>query len=215
MRVDAKTARTFEPYLVGVAMLLLTAIGLAVAASGARADPRADDLADDRADDRADYRACAPLLDHEKRHLNSERSVRLCDAYRGQVLLLVNTASKCAYTPQYDGLEALHAKLAGRGFQVLGFPSNDFGGQEPGTEAQVQEFCRLTYSVKFPMFEKSRVRRDNAEPLYRALGAEAGEYPRWNFHKYLLDRDGRLVASFPSGVRPDAPALVDAIEKLL
>lgn len=159
--------------------------------------------------------ACAPLLDVEKRYLNSEQSVRLCDAYRGQVLLIVNTASKCAFTPQYDGLEALHARLADRGFQVLGFPSNDFGGQEPGSEAQVQEFCRLTYSVKFPMFEKSQVRRDNAEPFYRALGDLAGEYPRWNFHKYLIDREGRLVGSFPSRVRPDDAVLLKAIEAAL
>jgi glutathione peroxidase len=109
----------------------------------------------------------------------------------------------------------LYDKYRDAGLVVLGFPSNDFGDQEPGSEEKIQEFCRLTYGVKFPMFAKTMVRADNADPLYRALGTLAAEYPQWNFHKYLLDRNGRLVASFPSKVAPQDPKLVSAIEKLL
>jgi len=134
---------------------------------------------------------------------------------QGKVVLVVNTASKCAYTPQYDGLEKLYERYRERGLVVAGFPSNDFAGQEPGTEPQIREFCRLTYAVEFPMFEKVRVRGAAADPFYSYLAREAGEAPRWNFHKYLLDRDGRVVASFPSNVRPDDRRLVAMIEELL
>lgn len=158
---------------------------------------------------------CADLLNHEVRKLDSDQMVRLCDEYAGKVVLIVNTASKCAFTPQYDGLEALYEKYRDRGLAVLGFPSNDFGAQEPGTEKQIQNFCRLTYSVKFPMFAKTRVSEASPDPLYLALGTAAGRYPRWNFHKYLLDREGRLVADFPSTATPDSASLVRAIEELL
>ena len=157
--------------------------------------------------------ACADTLDFDKRRLAGDEVVRLCDAYMGKVVLIVNTASKCAYTSQYEGLEQLYERYRDRGLVVLGFPSNDYGGQEPGTEAQIKTFCRLTYSVKFPMFEKTHARQDVADPLYRKLGSLAGEYPRWNFHKYLLDRDGKLVGSYPSAVRPDS--LSEKIESLL
>ena len=157
--------------------------------------------------------ACADTLDFDKRRLAGDEVVRLCDAYQGKVVLIVNTASRCAYTSQYEGLEQLYERYRERGLVVLGFPSNDYGGQEPGTEAQIKTFCRLTYSVKFPMFEKTHARQDVADPLYRKLGSLAGEYPRWNFHKYLLDRDGKLVGSFPSSVRPGS--LTDKIESLL
>ncbi|MGB0712824.1 MAG: glutathione peroxidase [Gammaproteobacteria bacterium] len=158
---------------------------------------------------------CAKTLDFEKRYLNSGTRVRLCDVFQGKPLLIVNTASRCAYTPQYEGLEALYEQYRERGLVVLGFPSNDFGGQEPGTEKQVQEFCRLTYSVGFPMFEKTRVRKGAAEPLYEALGERAGAYPRWNFHKYLIDRDGRLVGSFPSRVKPNDAEIIRLLESVL
>jgi glutathione peroxidase len=157
--------------------------------------------------------ACADTLDFDKRRLAGDEVVRLCDAYQGRVVLIVNTASKCAYTSQYEGLEALYERYRDRGLVVLGFPSNDYGGQEPGSESQIKTFCRLTYSVKFPMFEKTHARQDVADPLYRKLGSLAGEYPRWNFHKYLLDRDGKLVGSFPSSVRPES--LAEKIEPLL
>ncbi len=158
---------------------------------------------------------CPKTLDFEMRPLNGGEPVNLCDAYLGKVVLMVNTASYCAFTPQYEGLEALYERYKDRGFVVLGFPSNDFGGQEPGTEKQIKDFCRLTYGVQFPMYQKMHAARDRADPLYRVLGELAGEYPRWNFHKYLLDREGRLVASFPSAVRPEGARLVEAIESQL
>jgi glutathione peroxidase len=159
--------------------------------------------------------AAAPVLDHTYRRLASEEKVNLRDAYAGKVLLVVNTASKCGFTPQYDALEALHAKYEARGFAVLGFPSNDFKGQEPGTEQQIQDFCRLTYGVKFPMFEKVHVVGEETTPLYRDLLAATGEAPGWNFHKYLVDRNGKVVASFGSRTTPDDPALVARLEALL
>lgn len=158
---------------------------------------------------------CPATLDFHLRSLNEPRTIHLCEQYRNKVVLIVNTASKCAFTPQYAGLEALYARYRSQGLVVLGFPSNDFAHQEPGSEAEVRTFCRLTYGVQFPMFAKTRVREDNADPLYAYLGRAAGEFPQWNFHKYLLDRRGRLVASYPSQVGPDAPALVERVEALL
>ncbi|NCT71197.1 glutathione peroxidase [Pseudoxanthomonas japonensis] len=157
----------------------------------------------------------AGLLDVSYRPLAGKAPVNLKKAYAGQVLLIVNTASKCGYTPQYEGLESLHQHYAGQGFSVLGFPSNDFKGQEPGSEKEIQEFCTLTYGVKFPMFEKVVVTGDNATPLYKSLAQATGTAPAWNFHKYLIGRDGRVVANFPSKTAPDDPALVAAIEREL
>jgi len=159
--------------------------------------------------------ACPEALDHFKRPLTEPEPVHLCDVMQGKVVLVVNTASKCAYTPQYDGLEKLYERYRERGLVVAGFPSNDFAGQEPGTEQQIRQFCRLTYAVEFPMFEKVRVKGTAADPFYKYLARETGEAPRWNFHKYLLDRDGRVIASFPSNVRPDDRRLVGMIEELL
>ena len=161
------------------------------------------------------HAACPESLDFHKRLLNEDQQVHLCDVMRGNVVLVVNTASKCAYTPQYDGLEKLHETYKERGLIVAGFPSNDFSGQEPGTEQQIQNFCRLTYSVEFPMFEKVRVKGASADPFYKYLAGATGEQPRWNFHKYLIDRDGRVVASLPSQVTPDDKRLVKMIEELL
>ncbi len=159
---------------------------------------------------------CAELLNFERQPLaKKERVVNLCQQYQGKVILLVNTASKCGYTYQYDGLEELYSRYKGRGFVVLGFPSNDFSGQEPGTSEQIQEFCRLTYGVKFPMFEKSHVAAGTSDPLFKALAAASGSYPGWNFHKYLIGRDGKLVANYPSRSEPLAADLVNNIEKLL
>jgi len=159
--------------------------------------------------------AKTPLLEHSYRELAGTKSVNLQSTYGGQVLLVVNTASKCGFTPQYEALEAMHAKYKDRGFAVLGFPSNDFMGQEPGTEKQIQEFCRLTYGVKFPMFEKVHVKGKNATPFYKQLAAETGDVPGWNFHKYLIDRNGKVVASFGSRVKPSDPAFVAKVESLL
>lgn len=158
---------------------------------------------------------CAPALDFHKRALAGEESVHLCEAFRDKVVLIVNTASKCAFTSQYEGLEALYANYKDRGLIVAGFPSNDFGGQEPGTEKQIQNFCRLTYSVQFPMFEKTVVRGPQADPLYQYLLKETGAAPRWNFHKYLIGRDGKVVANYGSSTRPDDPKLIQSIEALL
>lgn len=157
----------------------------------------------------------ADLLDVSYRALAGKESVNLKQRYGGQVLLVVNTASKCGFTPQYEGLEALQQKYAVQGFSVLGFPSNDFKGQEPGNEDDIREFCTLTYGVKFPMFEKVQVVGDDATPLYRGLKGETGVAPGWNFHKYLIARDGRVVAEFPSKVKPEDPALLAAIEREL
>jgi glutathione peroxidase len=155
------------------------------------------------------------LLDRDYRQLAGKQNVNLQDTYGGQVLLVVNTASKCGFTPQYEGLEAMHAKYKAQGFAVLGFPSNDFMGQEPGTEEEIAEFCTLTYGVKFPMFEKVQVRGDTPTPLYADMIKATGEAPGWNFHKYLIDRSGKVIASFGSRTTPEDPKLVAAIEKAL
>ena len=158
---------------------------------------------------------CAALLDHSYRPLAGKQPVHLCEAYAGKVLLVVNTASKCGFTPQYEGLEALHQELAPRGFAVIGFPSNDFMGQEPGSEEEIRDFCTNTYGVKFPMFEKVAVTGDAATPFYQVLTRESGEAPGWNFHKYLIDRNGKLIGSFGSRTKPGDPALRDKIEAAL
>ena len=138
--------------------------------------------------------------------------------YRGKVVMLVNTASKCGLTPQYEGLEALYDRYRDRGFVVLGFPANNFAGQEPGSDGQIAEFCRTTYSIQFPMFSKISVKGDDMHPLYRALTtlpAPLGGEVQWNFQKYLVDRRGEVVAKFAPQTRPDDPALVAKIDALL
>lgn len=159
--------------------------------------------------------AAGGLLDRSFRPLAGKEPVNLAQAYGGDVLLVVNTASKCGYTPQFEALEAMHARYRTRGFAVLGFPSGDFKAQEFEDEQQIQAFCTLTYGVKFPMFQKVHVVGDEATPLYQDLARAAGEAPKWNFHKYLVGRDGRLIASFGSKVTPDDPLVIAAIEKAL
>jgi glutathione peroxidase len=135
--------------------------------------------------------------------------------YRGSVSLVVNVASFCGYTPQYAGLEKLHREMKGKGVNVLGFPSNDFGEQEPGTAEEIATFCRLTYDVSFPMFEKVVTRSGTGQsPVYAFLG-RSGNLPAWNFSKYVVDRTGRVVAFFPSDVTPEDPRLRGAIAKAL
>ncbi|NVK42920.1 MAG: glutathione peroxidase [Oceanospirillaceae bacterium] len=158
---------------------------------------------------------CPELLNHDLRKLASEEEVNLCEAYRGKVLLVVNTASKCGFTDQYEGLEALYADYQSDGLVVLGFPSNDFAGQEPGTEAEIQNFCRSTYSVRFPMFAKTVVRGEATSPFWRDLADASGSPPKWNFNKYLIDRNGHFVAAFGSRTEPDDPELMDRIRDLL
>jgi len=160
--------------------------------------------------------ACdSTLLDQDFRRLASTEEVNLCEAYSGKVVLVVNTASKCGNTPQYDGLEKLYDQYGDEGLVVLGFPSNDFLGQEPGTEGQIEEFCRLTYGVEFPMFEKTSVKKDNAAPFFVALAETSGTYPTWNFHKYLIGRDGVLISEFSPRTQPYDDKLVAAIEQAL
>lgn len=140
--------------------------------------------------------------------------------YKGNVLLVVNTASKCGYTPQYEGLQATFDKYKSRGFYVLGFPANNFGGQEPGTEAEIKEFCTTKYKVTFPMFAKISVKGEDQDPLYKFLTSKetnpqfAGDIT-WNFNKFLIDRDGNVVARFSSKDKPEGEAVTAAIEKYL
>ena len=157
---------------------------------------------------------CPPLLRHRFNRLQTGEAQSLCQ-FRGKVLLIVNTASYCGYTHQYEGLEALYRKYEGRGLVVVGFPSNDFGGQEPGTNQEIAQFCRLTYGVQFPMFEKSSVTSVGTNPLFTSLGAATGVVPKWNFYKYLVDRDGKAIAGYASRTAPDDRQLVQQIERLL
>ena len=160
--------------------------------------------------------AADTLLDHTYRPLAGREPVDLRASYGGRVLLVVNTASKCGLAPQFEALEALHSKYATRGFAVLGFPSGDFREQEFEDEAEIREFCTLTYGVRFPMFERVHVVGPQATGLYRDLAAASdGDVPKWNFHKYLIGRDGRLVDSWGSRTPPDDPAIVSAIERAL
>ncbi len=157
---------------------------------------------------------CPSLLQHRFNSLQTGQPQDLCQ-YRGQAILVVNTASKCAYTDQYSGLEELYRRYKDRGLVVLGFPSNDFGAQEPGSNKQIATFCRLTYGVEFPMFEKTQVVGAGRNALYRQLESRTNQVPRWNFHKYLIDPTGREVLSFPSNLTPDDPRLMNAIHRML
>ena len=157
--------------------------------------------------------ACPPLLDRTV-HTIHEQPQSLCQ-YQGKVLLVVNTASQCGYTPQYEGLEALYRKYSSRGLVVLGFPSNDFGGQEPGSNKEIAAFCVNQYAIDFPMFAKTSVRGRSADPLFGELAKATGAAPRWNFHKYLVDRGGREVQSFDTRVDPSDARLIAAIERML
>ena len=139
-------------------------------------------------------------------------------AYEGKVLLIVNVASKCGYTPQYAGLEALHEKYKDKGFAVLGFPCNQFGGQEPGTDEEIKQFCSSKYQVTFPLFDKIEVNGPNRHPLYVALAGGGSPFPgdiKWNFNKFLIGRDGKILKRFDSKVKPDSAELVQAVENAL
>jgi glutathione peroxidase len=134
--------------------------------------------------------------------------------YKGKVLLVVNTASECGYTPQYAGLEKLHKEYKDKGVAVLGFPSNDFGEQEPGSAQEIAKFCELRFKVTFPMFEKVKTKGDGQSPVYEFLARKHGA-PKWNFHKYVVGKDGQVKAAFPSNVEPDSPDLKKALESAL
>ncbi|MCP5231769.1 MAG: glutathione peroxidase [Zoogloeaceae bacterium] len=157
---------------------------------------------------------CPALLDHRLERLQDGEVTQMC-GFAGKVILVVNTASFCGFTGQYEGLEKLYSKYRQQGLVVVGFPSNDFGQQEPGSNVEIAEFCRLTYGVRFPMFAKAKVRGAEPDSLFGMLAELSGERPRWNFHKYLIDRSGTRVTSFPSELRPDSRELVAAIERRL
>ena len=155
---------------------------------------------------------CSTLLSHDVPNILGEKE-SLCE-YAGKVVLVVNVASFCGYTPQYKGLQSLHERYKSRGLVILGFPSNDFGQQEPKGEKELAEFCDRTYAVKFPMFAKTSV-APGASAFFDGLAQATGQRPAWNFHKYLIARDGRKVASFPSKVEPDSPTFMAKVEELL
>ena len=157
--------------------------------------------------------ACPALLQHTVLRLQDEAPQSLCQ-YSGKVLLVVNTASFCGFTGQYEGLEALHKRFQAKGLVVLGFPSNDFS-QETGDNKQIAAFCSNTFGVKFPMFTKTGVTGDAASPLYRQLAQQTGKAPQWNFYKYLVGRDGRVLQSYSSMTGPDNAGLVRAVEQAL
>jgi len=156
--------------------------------------------------------ACPPLLDRKAPRLQDDAPQDLCQ-FAGKVVLIVNTASYCGYTQQYEGLEALHKRYSGRGLVVLGFPSNDFGQQEPGSAKQIADLCFNTYGVAFPMFAKTAVAGPGADPLFAELARASGSPPKWNFHKWLVGRDGRIIATYPSAVAPLDPLLIRDVER--
>ncbi len=158
--------------------------------------------------------ACPALLNHQFKRLQDEAPQHLCQ-YAGKVILIVNTASYCGFTTQYEGLEKLYTRYRDQGFTVLGFPSNDFGQQEPGNSRQIADFCFNTYGVKFPMFEKTSVTNRKQNPFYAELINASGQAPTWNFHKYLIGRSGKIIASYPGEVKPDDKRMRSAIEKAL
>jgi glutathione peroxidase len=157
---------------------------------------------------------CPALLQMSFKRLQDDTPQNLCQ-YAGKVVLVVNTASFCGFTNQYEGLEALHTKFSAKGLVVLGFPTNDFGSQEPGSSKQIADFCFNTYGVKFPMFAKSTFKGNDANPLFAALGKATGQRPAWNFHKYLIDRSGQRVISYASEVEPSSAMLNADIQKAL
>ena len=157
---------------------------------------------------------CPPLLQKSFKRLQDDAPQNLCQ-YAGKVLLVVNTASYCGFTPQYEGLEKLYAQYGGKGLVVLGFPSNDFGEQEPGKSKEIADLCYNTYGVKFPMFEKTVVSGKSANPLFAELAKAGGGSPKWNFYKYLVGRDGKLIDSYSSITKPDSSGLAKDIQKAL
>ncbi len=156
---------------------------------------------------------CPALLDREALRLQDEKPQNLCQ-WAGKVVVVVNTASFCGYTPQYRSLEALNEKYRDRGLVVLGFPSNDFS-QEPGSSKEIADFCENTFGVKFPMFTKTTVSGAGASPLFVDLRQRTGQAPKWNFHKYVIGRDGQTVQSFGSSTDPQDRAFVQVVERLL
>ncbi len=157
---------------------------------------------------------CPESLPFQFPRLQDETPQDLCQ-YKGKVILVVNTASYCGFTSQYEGLEKIYAQYKDQGFVILGFPSNDFGKQEPGSNKEIADFCYNTYGVKFPMFAKSSVSGKDANPLFKLLIEKTGTKPRWNFYKYLIDKDGNIVDAFSSITSPTSKKITSKIETLL
>ena len=157
---------------------------------------------------------CPPVLNHTVEPLTGGKAQSMCQ-YEGRVVLVVNTASECGYTGQYEGLQALYKKYADRGLVVLGFPSNAFGGQEPGSNKKIAEFCQANFGVTFPVFAKVETIPLSKDPVFASLVVATGAAPKWNFHKYLIDRSGKRVESFESGVEPQSAQFVQRIEALI
>lgn len=190
--------------LVGASLLIGTHVMAAAPAN--KVDPKPAVIVDAAG-------SCPAMLNVDFLRLQDEAKQNLCQ-YTGKVLLVVNTASYCGYTKQYEGLEKIYAKYRTRGLVVLAFPSNDFG-QEAGDAAKIAELCFNTYGVKFPIFTQTGVTGAKANPLFGSLIKATGQQPAWNFHKYLVDRSGQPVAAFPSNIDPEDPRLTREIERLL
>jgi len=158
--------------------------------------------------------SCPASLNFKFPRLQDEQMQDLCQ-YKGKVVLIVNTASYCGFTSQYEGLESIYSKYVSKGFVVVGFPSNDFGQQEPGSNKEIADFCKNTYDVKFPMISKTVVSGPNANPLFKLLIEKTKTSPKWNFYKYLIDRDGNVVNAYGSMTKPDSKSITSEIEKLL
>ena len=158
--------------------------------------------------------ACTPILNHTVEPLTGGKAQSLCQ-FQGRVVLMVNTASECGYTSQYEGLQALYKKYADRGLVVLGFPSNAFDRQEPGSNQKIAAFCQANFGVTFPVFAKVEAMPLSKDPIFSRLAAATGTAPQWNFHKYLIDRSGKRVESFESGVEPQSALFVRRIEALI
>jgi len=158
--------------------------------------------------------SCPAIFKQSFKRLQDDAPQDMCQ-YAGKVVLVVNTASYCGYTVQYEGLEKLYAKYRAQGLVILGFPSNDFGKQEPGSAKEIADLCYNTYGVKFPMFAKSVVTGSAANPLHAQLIKATGKEPKWNFTKYLIDRNGKVIEHYPSKVTPDDKQLVAKIEQAL
>ena len=187
-------------------------VGAPAAASDARVQPAASDAGSGAATATAADAAGSGVLRGTFTRLNGERDDLA--RYRGDVVLVVNTATECGYTPQLEGLEALYREHRSDGLVVLGFPANDFAGQEPRSNDEIATFCKANYGVTFPMFAKTAVTGERANALFRRLGAAAGA-PEWNFNKYLVGRDGKVVARFGAGTEPDDSDLVKRLAALL
>lgn len=157
---------------------------------------------------------CPALLNHSFPRLQDNTPQSLCQ-YQGKVILVVNTASFCGFSGQYEGLEAVYDKYKSRGLVVIGFPSNDFGEQEPGSNKEIADFCRTTYGIKFPLMAKTDIAAPKTHPFYKQLIAKSGTAPKWNFHKYLIDRSGNTVESFNTMTAPDSRSLIAQIERRL